>query len=49
MALFAQYAMVAAEEALEDAEWKPQRREDLENTVCTSSAQISCVALLMCC
>jgi hypothetical protein len=33
MALFAQYAMVAAQEALEDAEWKPTAEEDLENTV----------------
>jgi len=37
MALFAQYAMVAAQEALEDAEWKPTTEEDLEATV-------SCIA-----
>jgi 3-oxoacyl-(acyl-carrier-protein) synthase len=33
MALFAQYAMVAAQEALGDAEWKPTAEEDLESTV----------------
>jgi hypothetical protein len=33
MALFAQYAMVAAQEALDDAEWKPSAEEDLEATV----------------
>jgi len=33
MARFAQYAMVAAEEALEDAGWTPQKEEDLEATV----------------
>ncbi|KIW02148.1 beta-ketoacyl-acyl-carrier-protein synthase II [Verruconis gallopava] len=32
MALFAQYAMAATEEALEDAEWHPMRDEDLEST-----------------
>jgi 3-oxoacyl-[acyl-carrier-protein] synthase II len=32
MALFAQYAMVAAQEALEDAEWLPSNEEDLEST-----------------
>lgn len=34
MALFAQYAMAAAEEALEDAGWKPVDGEQRENTVC---------------
>jgi 3-oxoacyl-[acyl-carrier-protein] synthase II len=33
MALFAQYAMGAAQEALEDAEWEPTAEEDLEATV----------------
>jgi len=33
MATFAQYAMVAAQEALEDAEWLPSKEEDLEMTV----------------
>jgi 3-oxoacyl-[acyl-carrier-protein] synthase II len=33
MALFAQYAMAAAQEALEDAEWNPSAEEDLEATV----------------
>ena len=32
MARFAQYAMVAAEEALKDAEWAPTQEEDLEAT-----------------
>lgn len=34
MARFAQYAMVASEEALSDAGWKPEREEDLVATVC---------------
>lgn len=33
MAKFAQYAMVASEEALKDAGWVPSQEEDLENTV----------------
>lgn len=33
MAKFAQYAMAASEEALEDAGWKPTGPEDLEATV----------------
>ncbi|KAJ5815427.1 hypothetical protein N7474_007204 [Penicillium riverlandense] len=38
MALFAQYAMAAAEEALEDAAWKPVDGEQRENTgVCLGS------------
>ncbi|KAG9784291.1 ketoacyl synthase domain-containing protein, partial [Aureobasidium melanogenum] len=32
MALFAQYAMASAEEALQDANWLPQSEEDLEAT-----------------
>lgn len=35
MARFAQYAMVAAEEALGDAGWFPEREEDLRATVCS--------------
>lgn len=35
MALFAQYAMAATEEALEDAGWKPEPFEQREATVCT--------------
>jgi 3-oxoacyl-[acyl-carrier-protein] synthase II len=33
MALFAQYAMAATEEALEDAGWKPTNFEQREATV----------------
>lgn len=33
MARFAQYAMVASEEALNDAGWAPSNEEDLEATV----------------
>ena len=33
MARFAQYAMVAAEEALSDAGWLPDQEDDLEATV----------------
>lgn len=33
MAKFAQYAMVASEEALKDARWAPSQEEDLEATV----------------
>jgi len=33
MARFAQYAMVASQEALNDAEWHPKKAEDLEATV----------------
>jgi 3-oxoacyl-[acyl-carrier-protein] synthase II len=34
MARFAQYAMVASDEALADAGWAPQHEDDLEATVC---------------
>jgi 3-oxoacyl-[acyl-carrier-protein] synthase II len=33
MARFAQYAMAASQEALDDAEWHPNKAEDLEATV----------------
>jgi 3-oxoacyl-[acyl-carrier-protein] synthase II len=33
MARFAQYAMVASEEALDDAGWLPEKETDLEATV----------------
>jgi 3-oxoacyl-(acyl-carrier-protein) synthase len=33
MARFAQYAMVASEEALSDAGWYPNKEDDLEATV----------------
>jgi len=32
MARFAQYAMVASEEALDDSGWFPKKEEDLEST-----------------
>jgi 3-oxoacyl-(acyl-carrier-protein) synthase len=38
MARFAQYAMVASEEALNDAGWTPKKEDDLEATVCTLTA-----------
>ena len=34
MATFTQYAMAAAQEALAQAQWLPEREEDLEATVC---------------
>jgi 3-oxoacyl-[acyl-carrier-protein] synthase II len=34
MALFSQYAMAAATEALDDAGWNPTAEDDLESTVC---------------
>lgn len=37
MARFAQYAMVASEEALDDSGWKPEKEEDLEATVLSHS------------
>lgn len=33
MARFAQYALVASEEAMNDAGWRPKKEEDLEVTV----------------
>ena len=41
MARFAQYAMVASEEALKDAEWDPKKEEDLAATV-SKSKLLSC-------
>lgn len=38
MALFAQYAVAAAEEALEDAGWKPTSHEQREATVSRCSS-----------
>jgi 3-oxoacyl-[acyl-carrier-protein] synthase II len=38
MARFAQYAMVASEEALNDAGWSPKSEEDLESTVSTTNS-----------
>lgn len=37
MAQFAQYAMAATEEALQDADWKPEPFEQREATVCLFS------------
>jgi 3-oxoacyl-(acyl-carrier-protein) synthase len=37
MAKFAQYAMAATEEALQDANWKPEPFEQREVTVCSLS------------
>jgi 3-oxoacyl-[acyl-carrier-protein] synthase II len=33
MARFAQYAMIASEEAMNDSGWIPKKEEDLEATV----------------
>lgn len=33
MSKFAQYALAAASEAMDDAGWKPTREQDLEETV----------------
>lgn len=41
MALFAQYAMAATEEALEDAGWKPEPIEQREATVWMSFSILS--------
>lgn len=38
MARFAQYAMAASEEALEDSGWKPTEFEKREATVCIVAA-----------
>lgn len=40
MARFAQYAMVASEEALKDAGWEPKKEEDLEATVLSLSTRL---------
>ncbi|KAI5362177.1 Putative beta-ketoacyl synthase, thiolase, beta-ketoacyl synthase, active [Septoria linicola] len=40
MALFAQYAIAAAQEALDDAEWHPTKQEDLEATGVTIGSGI---------
>lgn len=44
MAKFAQYAMAATEEALQDAEWKPEPFEQREVTVCVGI----CVRICLC-
>lgn len=41
MARFAQYAMVASEEALNDAGWAPKKEEELEATVRVTRFQIA--------
>ena len=35
MALFSQYAICAAKQALNDAEWKPTTGSEKDRTVCT--------------
>lgn len=40
MATFAQYAIACAEEALNDADWHPQKQEDLESTGVTIGSGI---------
>jgi 3-oxoacyl-(acyl-carrier-protein) synthase len=40
MALFAQYAVAATEEALEDADWKPTSHEQREATVSRFSSTL---------
>jgi hypothetical protein len=48
MAQFAQYAMAATEEALQDADWKPEPFEQREATVCSlrSYKRFGCVLIL---
>lgn len=45
MARFSQYAMVAAEEALKDAEWSPTKEDDLEVTVCRTNLSSFCFVI----
>lgn len=45
MARFAQYAMVASEEALNDAGWFPKEEADLEVTVRRLSIRPACILL----
>lgn len=40
MAQFAQYAIAASQQALDDAEWHPTKQEDLEATVSRGSHQM---------
>lgn len=47
MARFAQYAMVASEEALNDSGWAPTKEEDLEVTVCFHVFSSPCCCLLI--
>lgn len=46
MALFAQYAMACTEEALKDAKWNPQSKEDLEATVGVTSSRLARIMLM---
>jgi 3-oxoacyl-[acyl-carrier-protein] synthase II len=48
MAQFAQYAMAATEEALQDADWKPESFEQREATVCVqwmSNILVECILI----
>jgi 3-oxoacyl-(acyl-carrier-protein) synthase len=45
MAQFAQYAMAATEEALQDADWKPEPFEQREATVCVGARATSTAML----
>lgn len=48
MALFAQYAMAASEEALQDSRWKPKTEYDFENTVSVVIRTHLCCVVLKC-
>lgn len=45
MALFSQYAVAAAEEALKDSGWRPGSDEEQERTVGSLSQHTACEAI----
>lgn len=45
MARFAQYAMVASEQALNDSGWLPTKEEDLEVTVWEQHGPVSALLI----